>query len=142
VGELSLSSEGNSLVVRLTKTQAMRFPGFDSIELDGLSDREIRRANAAIAEVFEPGVEYPLDESVAAAWLTPPFRTPEWWSSEFNQITSKPASEEVRPMEPAQPGDVLGIERGGAQVHLGDTPEDELTRRQDAMDYERNHAAD
>jgi hypothetical protein len=34
--------------------------------------------------------------------------------------------------ERAQPGDVLGIERGGETTSLGDTEEDEDRRRRDA----------
>ncbi|MGE4054183.1 MAG: hypothetical protein AB7F99_05235 [Vicinamibacterales bacterium] len=34
--------------------------------------------------------------------------------------------------ERAQPGDVLGIERGGESTNLGDTAEDEDKRRHDA----------
>ena len=34
--------------------------------------------------------------------------------------------------ERAQPGDVLGIERGGETTNLGDTEEDEDSRRKDA----------
>ncbi len=34
--------------------------------------------------------------------------------------------------ERAQPGDVLGIERGGETTSLGDTEEEEDRRRQDA----------
>jgi hypothetical protein len=36
--------------------------------------------------------------------------------------------------EPAQPGDVLGIERDGETTELGDTAEDEDERREDAED--------
>jgi hypothetical protein len=36
--------------------------------------------------------------------------------------------------ERAQPGDVLGIERGGETTNLGDTEEDEDRRRRDALD--------
>ena len=32
----------------------------------------------------------------------------------------------------AQPGDVLGVETGGEQTHIGDTAEDENDRRRDA----------
>jgi len=35
-------------------------------------------------------------------------------------------------IERAQPGDVLGIERGGETTSLGETDEDENTRRQEA----------
>jgi hypothetical protein len=36
--------------------------------------------------------------------------------------------------ERAQPGDVLGIERGGETTSLGDTEEDEDRRRRAALD--------
>ncbi len=36
--------------------------------------------------------------------------------------------------ERAQPGDVLGIERGGETTGLGDTEEDEDRRRRDALE--------
>ena len=36
--------------------------------------------------------------------------------------------------ERAQPGDVLGIERGGETTSLGDTEEEEDRRREDALD--------
>jgi hypothetical protein len=36
--------------------------------------------------------------------------------------------------ERAQPGDVLGIERGGETTTLGDTEDDEDQRRRDALD--------
>jgi hypothetical protein len=36
--------------------------------------------------------------------------------------------------ERAQPGDVLGIERGGETTSLGDTEEDEDRRRREAED--------
>lgn len=34
----------------------------------------------------------------------------------------------------AQPGDVIGVETGGEQTHVGETTEDENTRRRDAED--------
>ena len=36
-------------------------------------------------------------------------------------------------LERAQPGDVLGIERGGETTNLGDTTEDEDRRRREAL---------
>ena len=38
--------------------------------------------------------------------------------------------------ERAQPGDVLGIERGGETTSLGDTEEDEDRRRREALEDE------
>jgi hypothetical protein len=37
-------------------------------------------------------------------------------------------------LERAQPGDVLGIERGGERTGLGDTEEEEDRRRRDALE--------
>ena len=34
----------------------------------------------------------------------------------------------------AQPGDVIGVETGGEQTHVGETTEDENKRRRDAQD--------
>ena len=34
----------------------------------------------------------------------------------------------------AQPGDVIGVETGGEQTHVGETTEDENSRRRDAED--------
>lgn len=42
--------------------------------------------------------------------------------------------------ERAQPGDVLGIERGGETTSLGDTEEDEDRRRRDALDESADSA--
>jgi hypothetical protein len=142
IGELSLAPDGDGFVVRLTREQVMRFPGFDNVALDGLSDREIRRANSAIADVFEPGVEYAVDERVTAAWLTPPYRTPEWWTSDRELSDTGKGIESPGRAATAQPGDVLGIERGGAQVHLGETPDEESERLREATDYERNRGVE
>lgn len=40
----------------------------------------------------------------------------------------------------AQPGDVLGIETGGEQTHIGETREDEDKRREDAEKTVRKNA--
>jgi hypothetical protein len=39
----------------------------------------------------------------------------------------------------AQPGDVLGIETGGEETHIGDTSEDENKRREKAVDEDRKN---
>jgi hypothetical protein len=40
----------------------------------------------------------------------------------------------------AQPGDVLGVETGGEQTHIGDTAEDEDDRRRDAEKADRKRS--
>ena len=42
----------------------------------------------------------------------------------------------------AQPGDVLGVETGGEQTHIGDTAEDENKRRQDAEETDAKRRRD
>ena len=46
--------------------------------------------------------------------------------------TRRPGSWPNPDVERAQPGDVVGIERGGETTKLGDTAEDEDERRRDA----------
>ena len=49
--------------------------------------------------------------------------------------TTNPNANSPNPdRERAQPGDVLGIERGGETTSLGDTEEDEDCRRREAED--------
>jgi hypothetical protein len=48
--------------------------------------------------------------------------------------TNKNASWPDPDRERAQPGDILGIERGGETTSLGDTEEDEDRRRREAED--------
>ena len=43
-------------------------------------------------------------------------------------------------LERAQPGDVLGIERGGETTTLGETEEDEDRRRRDALEDPQENA--
>jgi hypothetical protein len=39
----------------------------------------------------------------------------------------------------AQPGDVLGIETGGEETHIGETKNDEDVRREKAEEADRKH---
>ena len=39
----------------------------------------------------------------------------------------------------AQPGDVLGIETGGEETHIGETSEDENERREKAVKEDRKN---
>jgi hypothetical protein len=45
-----------------------------------------------------------------------------------------PDRETMNPMDRAQPGDVLGIERGGEVTSLGDTARDEDERLEDELE--------
>jgi hypothetical protein len=45
----------------------------------------------------------------------------------------KPEDESPHFAGRAQPGDVLGLETGGEQTHVGETGEDENKRREDAL---------
>lgn len=48
-------------------------------------------------------------------------------------VTAQIGDESPHPGGRAQPGDVIGIETGGEQTHVGDTSEDENKRRDDAV---------
>jgi hypothetical protein len=90
------------------------------------------------------------------------YAQPAWWRTEYYRVSASvpPAAERIAPQVPAssplmddrdreavmahagdvsphaggraQPGDVIGIETGGEETHIGDTNEDENERRRDA----------
>jgi hypothetical protein len=117
-------------------------------------------------------VAYDPAEPVTAAWNRPAFAYPSWWSASptrpdrmgegavtsgvrREQTTVQPPHtaadrDRIRPVSDesphyagrAQPGDVIGIETGGEQTHVGETSEDEDRRRDDAIkavENDRDH---
>jgi hypothetical protein len=107
---------------------------------------------------------YSTTEAYSAAWDRPDFRYPEWWRKQQTHSTSayvsgagasvppRPAASSLSGTAPereavraagdvsphhdgrAQPGDVIGIETGGEETHVGETTEDENKRRKAAED--------
>ncbi len=138
------------LRVNLDKDAIRNYPKFDRDEFARLSDDRLRDfetsyARACCPESFGEGVTTVSYETLE------PFRQPDWWTGPVNRpiaygapesrIPSPPASRAVEPErerivgregqpvgDRAEPGDVLGIETGGEETHLGDTAKDERQR--------------
>jgi hypothetical protein len=169
IGQAHLDDDRDGLVVKLSKEQVNHFPGFDTDEFDMLSETDIKRINDDIGMVFEPDVSYEADEPYYEAWNRRFFQYPEWWegmpvvpdepaaiANDRNAMRSAkeamPRRERSRVVEPAevhdvgphfegraQPGDVLGIETGGEETHIGDSKEDEDDRRRKAIETDRKN---
>jgi hypothetical protein len=135
IGQVQVDDDRDAFVVGLSKEQIHRFPGFDNDEFEKLTDRDIKRINDQICDVYEPGVVYPTDEPYFAAWARKPYRSPDWWAE--NSTPEARGRADAGDQSPhlggrAQPGDVLGLETAGERTYIGDTDEDENKRRRDA----------
>lgn len=152
IGQVHLDDDRDALVVNLTRDQIQKFPGFDLDEFDKLDEAAVTRINAETLSVVEPAYGASAVDRYDAAWSRPSFREPEWWMGEpsigRSASTSAPAYQEPVAMAHdesphfagrAQPGDVLGIETGGEETHVGDTAADEDKRRQSAMESDRKN---
>jgi hypothetical protein len=147
---------------RLTRDQVSRFPGFNVDEFDKLQPQDVKRMNDDICAACNlTTVTYSASEPYSAAWSRAEYRYPDWWQSApftpdqvggaastpgargltSNQRSAPASSQAWTPAaaEPsphfdgrAQPGDVLGLETGGERTYVGDTADDENTRRKDA----------
>ena len=137
------------------------FHKFSKEELVRFNDETCRACDISGVAYASSGTE------PRAAWDRPDFRHPDWWASTSvepggmaptvtagpgatapaeERLGRRPRHEEAvaREGEPsphfggrAQPGDVLGVETGGEQTHVGETTEDENDRRRDAEDVAR-----
>ena len=162
IGQTHLDDDHDALVVKLSKDQVKRFPGFDKDQFDTLSDTDIKRINDDIGMVLEPGASYSADEPYYDAWNRRFYQYPEWWEGmpvvpgeptsvaydrgtaamtesmpprrERSTLTDRAEAHDASPHFEgrAQPGDVLGIETGGETTHISDTAEDENERRRTA----------
>jgi len=150
VGQLHLDDDRDALVVNLTKDQINRFPGFDLDRFDTLTPDEVARINGETLAVVEPIGDYSTSSSYDAAWERPSFQEPAWWlgdttdmrpdgvvtmgGAERSVSETHAAAHDTSPHydQRAQPGDVLGVETGGEQTHVGETKEDEDKRRRAA----------
>src|SRR5262245_4013342 len=163
IGQTHLDDDRDALVVNLSKDQVKRFPGFDKDEFETLSDVDIKRINDDIGMVLDPNASYEADEPYYEAWNRRFFRYPEWYEgmpvvpgepasiAYDRDVTMPPRRERSHVVERAevhddssphfegraQPGDVLGIETGGEETHVGDSREDEDDRRRKAIDADR-----
>jgi hypothetical protein len=133
VGHAELDRDRNVIVADLTRDRVEQFPGFDKDEFQEFDEEELRSFNDETVRAFNPSgiAASSLTEPWAAAWDGPDFRHPDWWRS-----PEEPLGREGEPSPyqggRAQPGDVIGLETGGEETHLGDTTEDENRRRRDA----------
>lgn len=129
---------------------------------EDISDRELWAIERRIIETYgdDPGVVAPTPEWDRDAW--PHYAQPTWWKRDYlgrrdpatdTPIVATDAPVGIRIREDAsgngsvrlapgvavdpdtaraQPGDVLGLARGGETTSLGDTAEDEDERRRNA----------
>jgi hypothetical protein len=156
VGHARLDAERETLVSDVPKSRVERFPGFNKSEFATLGEQDIKRLNdeTCVACAIESvAVVYSDTERYSAAWERPHYRYPDWWRSNpslpsrmgasavtagatYEPASDEPASAEADPSPHmdgrAQPGDVIGVETGGEQTHIGETGEDENRRRREA----------
>ena len=153
IGQTHLDDDRDALVVNLTKEQINGFPGFDKDQFATLGEADILRINQETLAVVEPAYSGPSIARYDAAWERPSYREPEWWLGEplvGRDIAAvpMPSAEERMAMAHdesphfagrAQPGDVLGIETGGEETHIGETSDDENERRKDRIESDRKN---
>lgn len=141
----------------VTRDTISHFPEFDPKKFPTLSDAELWTIERRIIEAYgdDPGVVAPTADWDRATW--PHYGQPPWWRDEYAAARRQPvppgrtdvvpSADTPTPGWPdaagdrAQPGDVLGIERGGETTSLGDTSESEDARRQRAEDAMRDGTA-
>ena len=169
IGQTHLDADRDALVANVSKDQVSRFPGFDKDEFETLSENDIKRINDDIGMVLEPTASYKADEPYYEAWSRRFYEYPDWWAGmpmippdpafanekigpATGPARSTPRRRRSRQLEPAevhdtsphfdgraQPGDVLGIETGGEETHIGETSEDENERREKAVKEDRKN---
>jgi len=165
IGQTHLDADRDALVANVSKDQVSRFPGFDKDEFETLSENDIKRINDDIGMILEPTASYKADEPYYEAWSRRFYEYPDWWAGmpmlppdpamdkreKMRSVPAQPVrrqrSQQLEPAEihdtsphfdgRAQPGDVLGIETGGEETHIGETSEDENERREKAVEEDR-----
>jgi hypothetical protein len=149
--------------VNLDKETIKQYPEFDKDEFARLSDAQLRDFETRLGRTCCPD-----EVASGAAWTYESwehYREPDWWTTarrpaDVARVAERPAavqpvrteSRETRPLrervvardsqtagDRAEPGDVLGIETGGEETHLGDTAADER-RRTEISDREVRQA--
>lgn len=149
-----LDAEQQVLWADVTRAAIGQYPRFDPNHFVTMSPREAWDIERQIIGVYgdDPGVVAPSEQWDRTAWRGA--AQPEWWRDDYaaarrvpveghrtdvvpSATTTAPGYPDPR-SERAQPGDVLGIERGGETTRLGDTSEDEDKRRERAEDALRD----
>jgi len=159
IGHVNITNTGNRLVADIAKDRVERFPGFDRGEFEKLSDSELDRMAVTMADICCPSTPVAAGSSWTTRSH---YASPSWWRSDYYRASTTTSSvapaigataatppyvdtrnerervvaqgDDVSPYPGgrAQPGDVLGLETGGEETHLGDTTQDENDRRRDA----------
>ena len=145
IGQLKVSTDRKSLSVPLTKQQIERFPGFDLDEFDTMTDASLKAINDATLEVCESDFAASPTMRYDDSWTRASYRQPDWWAGfapaegarQMFGTSERDVAADRGDASPhfdgrAQPGDVLGIETGGEETHVGETKEDEDDRRRAA----------
>ncbi len=153
INHASLVRQDDEAVMRvnLDKDTIRKYPKFDKDEFARLSDDQLREFETRIGQACCPGDVAPGASWTYESWQH--YREPEWWRTTRAPVgvgrvaTERPGAshpterEGTRPLQErivardgewvgdrAEPGDVLGIESGGEETHLGDTSADERRR--------------
>jgi hypothetical protein len=167
VGHARLDAIRKVFVADLTRDRIEKFPGFDKDEFARLSGEELDRFGATMTAVCESDTAAtmgrPWHEHANYGqpdwWQTGYYRPERMVASDSpssarrldvqdrpDRGVAEPSQEDVVARESdtsphfegrAQPGDVLGVETGGEETHVGDTRADEDARRRDAEKQSR-----
>ncbi len=164
IGHASLVPQDDEAVmkVNLDKDTIRRYPKFDKDEFARLSNDQLREFEARIGQACCP--DQVPSGSVWTYEDREHYKQPGWWTTirrtagarataEHPALRREPrerpgtrplheriaASDSERVEGRAEPGDVLGIETGGEETHVGDTAADER-RRVEVSDREVRQA--
>ena len=137
IGHAQLDRGREVIVADLARDRVERFPGFDKDLFQKFGEEELVRFSDDTCRACEMAdVAY----SETDPWSDrPAFRNPDWWRStpvgrHVERAVAREAEASPHFGGRAQPGDVIGVETGGEQTHVGETTEDENARRRDAED--------
>lgn len=145
IGHAHVSADRKWLQTDVTREALRRLPEFHEDRFRELSDEELRAFERNTVVACCP--DEPLEDVSVTSWgydSRRHYQQPPWWSG------SRYAPDRLRPIDRsayrtragtdtsphldgrAQPGDVLGIETVGERTTVGDTADDENTRRRGA----------
>jgi PRC-barrel domain protein len=158
IGHAALDEERGALRTDIERDAIGKYPAFDPDRFARFTDTEVQAYQREMAEACcapEGRAEIAADAWGYDHWAH--YRQPDWWDARFQPasdlggVANRPVvtggRREDRDRERerivaragddsphldgrAQPGDVLGIETGGERTAIGETTEDENTRRE------------
>jgi hypothetical protein len=146
VGHARLDRDRQVMVADLTRDRVERFPGFDKDAFQELDETEMTRFTDETSRACNVSGPGSYSAGALSPWERPDFRSPDWWANTDvaggrleRGLPADGRIGQAHTAEPspypggrAQPGDVLGLETGGEQTHVGETAEDENRRRREA----------